>query len=147
MAQFILLPALARVRMVAIRMVCLTNLSALGKDMLIYAYDYEDKLPTANKWCDLLIKWEEVSPKRFQCRGAVEGTCHYALNKHATELKMDTENSDVVLLFEAHDGWNQVGGPELLTTDHHQGEGCNVLFMDSHVEFVRSSQIPDLRWK
>lgn len=40
----ILMPALARVRQIAFRMVCGTNLSGLGKAMLIYANDYEDEL-------------------------------------------------------------------------------------------------------
>ena len=43
----ILMPALARVRQIAFRMVCGTNLSGLGKAMLIYANDYEDELPRA----------------------------------------------------------------------------------------------------
>jgi prepilin-type N-terminal cleavage/methylation domain-containing protein len=43
----ILMPALARVRQVAFRMVCGTNLSGIGKAMLIYANDYEDELPRA----------------------------------------------------------------------------------------------------
>ncbi len=36
---------------------------------------------------------------------------------------------DVVLLFESTGGWNQSGGAELLTTKHHEGKGCNVLFV------------------
>jgi prepilin-type N-terminal cleavage/methylation domain-containing protein len=43
----ILMPALARVRQLAFRMTCGTNLSGLGKAMLIYANDYEDELPRA----------------------------------------------------------------------------------------------------
>jgi len=43
----ILMPALARVRQLAFRMTCGTNLSGIGKAMLIYANDYEDELPRA----------------------------------------------------------------------------------------------------
>jgi prepilin-type N-terminal cleavage/methylation domain-containing protein len=43
----ILMPALARVRQIAFRMTCGTNLSGLGKAMIIYANDYEDELPRA----------------------------------------------------------------------------------------------------
>jgi hypothetical protein len=43
--------------------------------------------------------------------------------------------------------WNQVGGPELLTTENHKGEGCNVfLFNDMHVEFVKAERIAELKW-
>ena len=43
----ILMPALSRVRQLAFRLTCGTNLSGLGKAMLIYANDYEDELPRA----------------------------------------------------------------------------------------------------
>jgi prepilin-type N-terminal cleavage/methylation domain-containing protein len=43
----ILMPALARVRQIAFRMTCGTNLSGIGKAMLIYANDYDDELPRA----------------------------------------------------------------------------------------------------
>ena len=102
----ILMPALARVRQIAFRMVCGTNLSGLGKAMLIYANDYEDELPrsggrnstwnvtripdwtAANRFgaysvapdgsggtanissCFyLLVKYAEVTPKSFLCKG------------------------------------------------------------------------------
>jgi hypothetical protein len=41
----IMMPALARTRQIAFRMVCGTNLSGIGKAMLIYAGDYDEKLP------------------------------------------------------------------------------------------------------
>ena len=43
----ILMPALARVRQIAYRMVCGTNLSGIGKAMLIYANDNEESYPIA----------------------------------------------------------------------------------------------------
>ena len=41
----ILMPALARTRQVAFRMVCGTNLSGIGKAMVIYAGDYDEAFP------------------------------------------------------------------------------------------------------
>ncbi|MHC4464626.1 MAG: type II secretion system protein [Planctomycetota bacterium] len=43
----ILMPVLSRVRAIAFRVVCGTNLSGLGKAMLLYANDYDDELPQA----------------------------------------------------------------------------------------------------
>ena len=41
----ILMPALARVRQLAYRMVCGTNLAGLGKAVLIYSNDNEEEYP------------------------------------------------------------------------------------------------------
>jgi tetratricopeptide (TPR) repeat protein len=45
------------------------------------------------------------------------------------------------------DRWNQSGGPEILTTEHHEGEGCNVVFGDMSVRFVKTKDLPKLKWK
>ncbi len=101
----ILMPALAKVRQIAFRMVCGTNLSGIGKAMLIYSNDYDDELPRAGgrnstwntripQWMAtsrftaygvsltgdggvgsisscfyLLVKYAEVTPKSFICKG------------------------------------------------------------------------------
>ncbi|MBN1972879.1 MAG: prepilin-type N-terminal cleavage/methylation domain-containing protein [Sedimentisphaerales bacterium] len=101
----ILMPALARVRQIAFRMVCGTNLAGIGKAMLIYANDYDDEMPCAGgpttQWSAtipnyaattraaayglnstgaggnatitasfyLLVKYAEVTPKSFICKG------------------------------------------------------------------------------
>jgi prepilin-type N-terminal cleavage/methylation domain-containing protein len=102
----ILMPALAKVRQIAFRMVCGTNLSGIGKAMLIYSNDYEDEYPRAggrnSQWTQvipmytapdrysaygvsmadgsggnvtisssfyLLVKYAEVTPKSFICKG------------------------------------------------------------------------------
>jgi len=63
----ILMPALARVRQVAFRMVCGTNLSGIGKAMLIYANDYDDELPRAggrnSTWTGTIPQW--LADNRF----------------------------------------------------------------------------------
>ncbi|GAF68823.1 unnamed protein product [marine sediment metagenome] len=142
----IMMPALARVRQISFRMVCGTNMSALGKAMLIYSNDYDD-IPIPPKWCDLLIEHADVSPLMFRCKGATKGPCNYAMNKNIEKLDAERAPPDMVLLFETHPGWNQTGGPEILTTDNHQGDGCNVLFVDLHVEFVKTEDLDDLKWK
>lgn len=153
----ILLPALAKVRLMAHRQVCATNMSTLGKAMLVYTNDHDGKYPSTSNWCDLLIEHAEVSPQCFRCKGAfgckaarcykdVSGKlCSYAMNKNMEELRANAP-PDMVLLFETSPGWNQSGGPEILTTDNHQREGCNVLFVDSHVQFVKTEDINDLKW-
>ena len=106
----ILMPALARTRQIAFRMVCGTNLSGIGKAMLIYAGDYDEELPRSggldSTWSNiipnylaqnrleaygmntdgsggranisscfyLLVKYTEVSPKSFICKGDVGAT-------------------------------------------------------------------------
>jgi prepilin-type processing-associated H-X9-DG protein len=118
----------------------------ISKAMLIYANDYKDMYPTPSKWCDLLIEHGEVTPKSFICKGAPEGPCNYAMNKNIEKLGTNNAPPDMVLLFESQPGWNQAGGPEILATENHQGEGCNIVFVDGHVEFVRIERLKNLRW-
>jgi prepilin-type N-terminal cleavage/methylation domain-containing protein/prepilin-type processing-associated H-X9-DG protein len=124
----ILMPALARVRQIAFRMVCGSNLSGIGKAMLIYANDYEDELPraggrnsvlgtvvwdapdrysayrttggaagqasiTSNFY--LLVKFSEVTPKSFVCKG----------DSSVTEFKLNEETLPSPT-FELIDAWD-----------------------------------------
>jgi len=90
----ILMPALARVRQIAFRMVCGTNLSGIGKAMLIYSNDYDDELPRAggrnSTWSGMLTDW--LALNRFNAYGlAADGSggtatissCFYLLVKYA----------------------------------------------------------------
>ncbi len=56
------LPVLSRTRCTAFRMTCGTNLSGIGKAMLIYANDYEDELPRAGgpnaQWVARTLDWK-----------------------------------------------------------------------------------------
>ncbi len=107
----ILMPALARVRMIAYRMVCGSNLSGIGKALLLYAGDAQETYPmpgyqqlpvvyavsgkipnfsggetfgtpqnafafpnaggqaTIGSVFYMLVKYQDVSPKQFNCKG------------------------------------------------------------------------------
>ncbi len=142
----ILFPALARTRQLALRVHCAANMSTIGKAMLIYANDFDDKFPISSKWCDLLIEHADVTPSTFRCKGAHEGPCNYAINKNIENFNSGNAPHDMVAFFETKPGWNQVGGPELLSTENHQGEGCNVLFIDNHVLFIKTKDLKNLKW-
>ena len=57
-------------------------------------------------------------------------------------MKIEPHNKHFVY----KDRWNQVGGPEILTTDNHKGEGANILFNDGHVDFVKQKDFDKLNW-
>ncbi len=113
----ILMPALAKVRQMAFRLTCGTNLAGVGKAMLIYANDYDDELPRAagrnsvwnapvwdartrkdaynitaadgtGGWASitscfyLLVKYAEVTPKSFLCKGD-SGVSEFTLSQES----------------------------------------------------------------
>ena len=74
---FLFLPVAARTRCVAFRMTCGTNLSGIGKAMLIYANDYEDGLPRAGgrntRWTGRTPDWK-AADRRVAFGLALDGT-------------------------------------------------------------------------
>jgi len=137
------------------RVTCEANLKQLGLVSIMYAEAHRGQFPTAERWCDLLAaEFEKESFKEifefenahldetFHCPRAESGPCSYAMNPHADPNSAE----DVVLLFESNPGWNQYGAPELLATANHDGQGCNVLFVDGHVNFVRADAVNRLNW-
>ena len=82
--------------------------------------------------------------RRFQCPAAGEGKCHYAANPNCI---LDSP-ADTVFLFETKAGWNQHGGAELFTFDHHDPKGGCVLLNDGTAKFIRTrEELQQLRWK
>jgi prepilin-type N-terminal cleavage/methylation domain-containing protein len=222
----ILMPALARVRQLAFRMTCGTNLAGIGKAMLIYANDYEDELPRAggrnSEWgllgqgwmaqdrygaygvdasgsggrasissCFyLLVKYAEVTPKSFVCKGDTGTTefsladenvtattfelidawdfgespsdnCSYSYHLPFGQYALTTSSEPGLAVGSERNPWikSPAGDPVAEnwtnfqpdiqtyggTTETallgnaiaHQGDGQNVLFLDSHVEFAK----------
>jgi prepilin-type processing-associated H-X9-DG protein len=146
MLMAILMPTLGRTRGLAQRLVCGTNMRGLGTAMMVYANDYDRKFPTADQWCDLLIENADVDPKSFKCRAGSGEEFSYGFNENLDGLTTGDVSPDTVMLFEIAGGRNVAGGSELLITDRHQEEGCNIVFADGHTQFVRTHQLGDLKW-
>jgi prepilin-type processing-associated H-X9-DG protein len=139
------------------RVICGSNMNALGNVMLLYANDHNGKFPTSSKWCDLLMEYTNVKDSTFRCPGALsrwdklkykftsDKLSNYAMNKNIEKLGTKSP-PDMVLLFDSKPGWNQSGGPEIASSENHQGDGCNILFSDSHVRFIRAEDVNKLQW-
>jgi len=124
------------------RIKCAASLRTLGAALAIYAEEHDDRYPAPEGWCDSLVNLS-IPEEVFHCRGAKNERCAYAMNPRA-----DAKSApDVVLLFESAGGWNQAGGPELLTTKHHEDKGCNVLFVGGDVRFIKTEDISQLKWE
>ena len=135
------------------RLSCSANLKSLRRD-LIKAVQGESKYPAAAEWCDVMEQYQQSKPDyparqsimwRFKCPEQLgEGRCHYAMNPNC---KPDSP-ADMVLLFETRAGWNQHGGLELFTFDHHYPKGGCVLLNDGTVKFIRTEEeLKQLRWE
>ena len=147
MFVLIILPKIPVERQPTGPLICRTKLKGLGVAMQIYAHEYNEKYPTPNNWCDLLVKYVDTADKMFICKMAKKSGnikhSHYAMNPNC---RLNSP-ANTVLLFETKGGWNQFGSAEILTTEHHKGEGCNILFNDGTVKFVRKEKQSELKWK
>lgn len=88
------------------QVVCKTNMFyGICYAFEIYHNDYK-ALPTPERWCDLLIKYADISPKGFCCPAsdAVTGECTYAINEHVFEVPYSRLPGDIVLFFETASG-------------------------------------------
>ena len=113
----IMMPALARTRQLALRMTSGTNLSGIGKACLIYANDYGDEFPPD---LEALIDTVELSPKSLESKlkpDDFDGPSYIYIAGQNTG--MDTRN---VIAYD---------NPAFCT------DGVNVLFLDTHVEFMK----------
>jgi prepilin-type N-terminal cleavage/methylation domain-containing protein/prepilin-type processing-associated H-X9-DG protein len=220
----ILMPALASERRLAYRLNCETNLSRIGKAMLIYCKDYDDKMPRAGgrssmysptiaNWRNvtrqaafglaadgsggranmtsnfyLLIKYSEVTPKSFLCKGdpgvtefkpsehglagvelidlwdfgptPTQAHCSYAYHFPYGVFALTTSSEPGMAIAADPNPWEMTPGyaarpatdwtlfrsgtdREFIKKGNaqtHQGDGQNVLFMDGHSRFEKSSR-------
>ncbi len=116
----IAMPAIARVRQIANRLYAGTNLSGIGKACLIYANDYDDKLPPN---LEELIEKCDLSPKSLESKSKpkdFDGPSFIYIPGQTTS--MDPGN---IIAYE---------NPVFLS------EGTNVLYLDGHTVWVRPDE-------
>ncbi len=116
----IAMPALARTRQIAYRLHAGTNLSGIGKACLIYANDYDGKLP-AN--LEELIEKAELSPKSLESKSKPKDFDGLSF----IYIPGQTDNMDMrnIISYE---------NPAFLS------DGTNVLYMDGHTVWVKPDE-------
>ena len=143
---------LSGIRIDPLYVFCKMNLRHLKIPFDMYMHDNDGRYPTAEKWCDLLKNYHIEDDLICPSKRSTGERCSYAINPNCEP----NSPADVVLLFETQGGWNQHGGPELLSTQNHPDykdsfwgykiPGCNVMFNDGHVEFVPKKRFAELKW-
>jgi prepilin-type processing-associated H-X9-DG protein len=113
----VLMPALARVRELAFRMTSGTNLSAIGKACRVYADDHEDKLPPD---LETLVKEVDLPAKCLESKRRPAGFDEPSY-VYVTGQTLDMYPGNIVAYED----------PRYCL------DGVNVLFLDSHVEFMK----------
>ena len=115
-------PSLLQAHAIATRIACATNLSGIGKAILIYANDYNDQLPPD---LETLISKAEMPARGLVCP-ASESRESY-IYRGASITTSDT--------------------PWMITVYEklsNHGDGRYVLFLDSHVEWVSEERFQEL---
>ncbi len=113
----VLMPALGRTRQLSFRMTSGTNLSGIGKACLIYANDHQDELPPD---LETLVEEVELSPKSLESMRKpddFDGPSYIYIAGQTTSMSPGN-----IVAYE---------NPEFCL------EGVNVLFLDSHVQFMK----------
>jgi prepilin-type processing-associated H-X9-DG protein len=118
----ILLPSLSRARELAKRAVCSANLRGIGQSCHIYANDNEEWFPPD---LQTLIDAGHLTPAELQCPS--EPNSSQAVFDYIYVPGLDTRAPvDWIIVYE--------------DPANHGGEGGNVLYIDSHVEFLEEPE-------
>jgi len=139
----VLIPAQGKVRPVAYTMVCGSNLSGIDKAMLSYQNDYNEKMPTAQRWCDLLVSFADVSPSQFVCKATDcrKGESSYAMNKYIADPNLSGVPADIVVLFETDAGREPHNPPYAIGAN----DG-NIVEINNIPVVVRGPSLDPNRW-
>lgn len=116
-------PALVQTRAIATRMACGTNMSGLGKALLIHSNDYDDEFPPD---LETLMRTAEVTEKSLICPATGLKETYIYRGKGLTTSHIPS----MITVYE--------------TAGNHDGDGRNVLFLDSHVEWVTEERFQEL---
>ena len=126
---------------------CTSNLKQLSLGLLMYAQDYDRRLPPAHSWADGVVPYTKNSTI-FRCPSAQRDygglATHYGFNSLLGERRSDDipAPADCPMLFESgvlfgSDMGRNVTNPLTSFVARHQGKG-NIAYADGHVRAVET---------
>ena len=157
-AASMLLPALAKAKSKATSIKSANNAKQLGIGLIIHAEDNDGRLPTADKWCDAILR-EVGAPLVFaspqdsvasNMAQSGQKVSSYAFNKALSGKNLNEVNPQTVMVFETDLGWNGSGGLKdaLEFLQFFDGQSIAVGTVDGAVTMVSSpDQLRRMRWE
>lgn len=123
----ILAPSLSRARELSKRLVCATNMKAIGVAWKTYARDHPGEgVPTL----DWLVDRGSIAPDQIICPSSDLTESNYLIVRYGTSDVDRGMDDRTVVMYEPK--------------SNHGGEGGNFLFADGHVSFVRVPEYDQL---
>ncbi|MHB1461446.1 MAG: DUF4190 domain-containing protein [Armatimonadota bacterium] len=152
----IMYPVFSQARLKAQQSGCLSNAKQIGLAMVLYADDYDEKLPMTENWRTALLPYIKTD-KVFTCVNAKNREYSYAMNSALNGCKISTLSNpaNTVSAFESDiPKINASGGIESVSYRHNQGGNplANMIFADGHAagkhkQAMGSKGENMLRWK
>jgi hypothetical protein len=133
--------------------VCRFHNKTLFSAIQMYAADYDDTLPEASSWCELVSPYIKDPGEKlewvFLCPKARKLQCAYAYNDSLNRAKLSqiTQPENLIALFESNAGWNAHGGKELLVKEPRHLRGDYYGFADGHVTWMSREKLSEYRWE
>lgn len=132
------------IREIAPVVICQRNMQDIYSALRLYESNWDGEYPPTKEWCDLLAEQKHMSQLPFECPKERKEPDFYIMNHNAKP----NSPPDTVLLFEGMGYRNESGEVDKLTLENHHsfGKGCNILFNDGRVEYLRPEELGDLNW-
>lgn len=127
---------------------CRSALKELGTGLLLYSQDWDDRMPPADRWFDVVRDKAGEGTYPHACP-AYEGTYAFAMNRFAAGASLAGADAPAETLFLVE---HPCRGPNETTAQIHpkafrHWESANVVFLDGHARSCRRGQQHALRWK
>jgi len=134
---------------------CLSNIKQLATASLLYAQDYDEHLPPATRWSEVIAPHVKAAVKKNDGRGddpfrcpATETPGSYGMNTALNRISLSdiASPADTVMLFDC-DAPTRLfaGGADKLARNRHN-HAPNVAFSDGHAKWANEFMQSKLNW-
>lgn len=141
----VVVPVLMSAKAASKRSSCLSNTKQNGLALLMYAADFDDRLPLETSWQDASASyWSDGGVER-KCPEGRTGYS-YALNQSAAKKKLEEfEDQSMVMVFECDAYLPNPSGRREWFVPRHWGVGA-IARLSGTAKMVKPND-PDVRWK